>query len=250
MTGYESLFRRAADLYGKSQNSGTVTSTNYLTPAEQAALKREAAACGYDNMIFRGGMETAERRIALFLPYYMSGEDVDEEEYISAFEVTARFSDLSHRDYLGAILGLGVKREYVGDIIVADEKAYFFCLPSVAQHIALNLDKVGRYGVKTERIACGSVPEPERRTREVEFTVKSMRLDAVAAGIFGTSRASMSETIVSGFVSLNYEVCLRTDCGVSVGDVISVRGRGKSVIVSSGGTSRKGRVFVKAEIYL
>ena len=85
--------------------------------------------------------------------------------------------------------------------------------------------------------------------KQVSFTVKSMRLDAVAAGMFGLSRSSAADFIVAGDVSLNYSQCMKADAAVKEGDIISLRGKGKGAVGAGGGMSRKGRLFVNAEIY-
>ena len=122
-------------------------------------------------------------------------------------------------------------------------------MPSVEEHLLQNLDKVGRFGVKTAKIALSDIPVPERKVIKVAFTVMSMRLDAVAAGMFSVSRTECARLIEDGRVTLNYAEVLRTDAAVKPGDVISVRGFGKGEITEMGGTTRRGRQFVNAEIY-
>ena len=82
------------------------------------------------------------------------------------------------------------------------------------------------------------------------FTVKSLRLDAVAGNLFGLSRTAAAELIRAGAVSLNYVPCLRVDAPISEGDVLSIRGRGKGAVTAIGGQSRKDRTFLEAELYL
>jgi len=122
-------------------------------------------------------------------------------------------------------------------------------MPTVARHIALNLDHIGRYGASSSETPLSEVPAPHREMKERSFTVKSARLDAVAAGMFNISRTRAAELITQGLVQLNYRECLRTDAPVAEGDVLSARGFGKGSVKNVGGTSRKGRIFVLAEIY-
>ena len=112
------------------------------------------------------------------------------------------------------------------------------------------LEKVGRYGVTTEEIPLSDVPAPEKRVKKMSFTVKSLRLDAVAGNLFGLSRTSAAELIRLGAVSLNYSVCEKTDAPVREGNVISIRGKGKGSITQVGGRSRKDRLFIEAELWL
>ena len=226
-----------------------MTASFFLTPAERIALERWTRYGTDCTVLFTGGREECERQAAFFLPYYMDETAFDVSEYIRVLEVTAGFGEPSHRDYLGAALGLGIRREWVGDIWVQGSTAHIFCLKSVAEHLLSSLEKVGRYGVKTRQVSLDAIPVPERRVKAVRFTVKSLRLDAAASGMFGLSRTETAKFIAAGAATLNYEPCLRTDAPVKAGDIVSLRGKGKGTIVSAGGESRKGRLFVEAEIY-
>ncbi len=244
----DELIKRAEDLRERCERSCSVTNSLFLTPAEQYALSAWASRAADCSMILRGGVEGAERNVAFFLPFYMDEADFDESEYIRCVRVTAGFGQPGHRDYMGAVLGLGIKREWLGDIMVDGGVAHIFCLNTVADHLLASLDKVGRYGVKTAEIALSEAPVPKREVKEVTFSVMSLRLDAVAAGMFNLSRTSAAAMVAAGEVSLNYSECLRPDAQIQPGDIISVRGYGKGSLVSVGGQSRKGRTFVTAEI--
>ncbi len=244
----EELIKRGEDLRERCERSCCVTNTAFLTPAEQYALSAWASRAADCRMILRGGVDGAERCAAFFLPFYMEEDDFDESEYIRCIRVTAGFGQPGHRDYMGAVLGLGIKREWLGDIMVDGGVAHIFCLNTVAEHLIASLDKVGRYGVKTKEVALSEAPVPKREVKEVTFSVMSLRLDAVAAGMFNLSRTSAAAMIAAGEVSLNYSECLRPDAQLQAGDIISVRGHGKGTLASIGGQSRKGRTFVTAEI--
>ncbi len=244
----EELIKRAEDLRYRCERSCSVTNSLFLTPAEQYAISKWASRAADCKMIFRGGTGDSERNAAFFLPFYMDEADFDESEFIRCIKVTAGFGQPGHRDYMGAVLGLGIKREWLGDILVNEGTAHIFCLNSVAEHLLASLDKVGRYGVKTKEIALSEAPAPKREVKEVTFSVMSLRLDAVAAGMFNLSRTSAAAMIAAGEVSLNYSECLKCDAQVEPGDIISLRGHGKGSLASIGGQSRKGRTFVTAEI--
>ena len=243
----EEILKRAEDLARRCEGRGVPTNTGFLTPAERYALEHDPA-LREANMVFHGGHADAERSIAFFLPDWMEPDALDVSEYIRAIRLTAAFGEPGHRDYLGAILGMGVGREWVGDILVQGETAYVFCQPSVLRHL-LSIEKVGRCGVKAEETPLDGVPLQPRKTEERSFTVMSPRLDAVCAGMFRLSRTESARQIEAGLVSLNYTECLKTDQPVSEGDVLSLRGAGKGKLTAFGGSSRKGRLFVTAEIY-
>ena len=241
------LLKRGEDLARRCEQRGIVTNTGFLTPAERWALEHDPdlRTC---NMIFHGGYPDAERTIAFFLPDWMEADMLDPAGHIRALHRRAAFGAPGHRDYMGAILGMGVGREWVGDILVDGENAWVFCQPSVLRHL-LSIDKVGRYGVKAEEVPLDAIPEREWKTEERRFTVMSPRLDAVAAGLFHLSRTETARQIALGALALNYGECLKPDAPVREGDVLSLRGAGKGRVREIGGSSRKGRLFVTAELY-
>lgn len=240
------LIRRLEDLSSRCARSGAVTFTPFLTPAEQVtALCWMKHRCDCETLLF-GGHETCERKILFFVPEWM--EDFSPEDHIAALKLEAAFGTPGHRDYMGALLGMGVKREVVGDIWVDGQAATVFCSPSVAEHLAL-IEQAGRVSVKASVIPLSEVSPPELKRRPVSFTVQSPRLDAVCSDLFRISRETAAKQIRLGAAALNYLPCMKPDASVKEGDVISLKGSGKAQIVSVGGQSRKGRLFVNAEIY-
>lgn len=242
------FLKRAEDLRSRCEKRGIVTHTGFLTPAESYELNNWARHCTDCRLVLTGGHESCERAVAFFLPEYMEEEFFDPGEYIRAIGLTAHFGTPGHRDYMGALLGMGIGREWLGDIWVKDSEAVVFCLDSVCRHL-LSIEKVGRYGVKAKELSLAELPAPERKVKKLSFSVMSMRLDAVAAGMFSLSRSECSRHIAAGNVSLNYTQCLKPDASVKPGDIISIKGEGKGNVGETGGLSRKGRLFINAEIY-
>ena len=241
------LEKRGEDLARRCEQKGCVTNTGFLTPAERYALEHDPA-LRESRMLFSGGYPDAERTIAFFLPDWMEADMLELAEHIRALHLHAAFGSPGHRDYMGAILGMGVGREWVGDILVDGEDAYVLCQPSVLRHL-LSIDKVGRFGVKAGEIPLDSIPVQTRKVEERSFTVMSARLDAAVAGMFRLSRTESARQIEAGNVSLNYSPCLKCDAPVKEGDILSLRGAGKGRIAEIGGNSRKGRIFVKTEVF-
>ena len=241
------LLKRARDLAERCERSGTVCVSGFLSPAEQYELQTRLGyiPCG---LVFHGGGENCERAAAFFLPDYMTEEMLDVSEYICAMKLKAYFGQPGHRDYMGALLGMGIGREWLGDIQVEGDTAYVFCMKSVLRHL-LSIEKAGRYTVKASQVPLEEVPARKVETESLSFSVMSPRLDAVAAGLFHLSRTEAAKQIAAGNVSLNYAQCLKADCAVKEGDILSLKGKGKGSISGMGGTSRKGRLFVYGEIY-
>lgn len=241
------LIRRLEDLAARCEKSGTVTHSHFLTPAEQFQAAQLFKNKGI-RLLFHGGHPDCERKAAFFLPGYLEPDWFDPAEYLRAIRLTAHFGEPGHRDYLGALLGMGVGREWVGDLWVEGAGATVFCLPSVEKHL-LSIDKAGRVSLTAEAISLSEIPAPERKREERSFTVMSPRLDAVVAGMFRLSRSEAARQISLGMVSVNYELSNKTDYTVREGDILSLRGAGKGSVTGFGGNSRKGRLYVYTEIY-
>lgn len=242
------MLRRAEDLCQRCARSASVTHTGFLSPAERVQVEAWARHRADCSLLFCGGDKDCERTAAFFLPEWMEEDGFDPADYLSAMKITAYFGEPGHRDYMGAILGMGIGREWLGDIRVEGSTAWVFCMPSVLRHL-LSIEQVGRVSVKAEELPLSHVPAPKREVNSLSFSVMSLRLDAVLAGMFHLSRTEAAKQIAAGAVSLNYLECLKADQSVREGDVISLRGSGKGSVTGLGGTSRKGRLFVYAEVY-
>ncbi len=242
------LIRRAEDLAAQCERKNRLTATAFLTPAERRVLEQHFARAAL-KPVFSGGHPDCERTLALFLPDYLDEESPELSDELRAIRLTAYFGTPGHRDYMGALLGMGIARDRLGDIWVDGEGATVFCLPGVEKHL-LSIDKVGRVSVTAEPLPLDQVRAPERKTKPVSFSVMSPRLDAVAAGMFHLSRSEAARRIALGMVIVNDLVSDKQDLQLREGDVLSLRGAGKGRIVAFGGNSRKGRLFVNAEIYL
>ena len=244
----EELLRRVDDLYRRCEKANIVTNTTFLTPAEQAAATQSVKRLPGCRYLFHGGQEDCERKVLFFLPEWMAEEDFAAGDFLRALRIDAFCGTPGHRDYLGALLGLGVRREWVGDLRVEGQTAWVFCLPSVAEQLA-GLEQAGRVSVKAALVPLSAVPEPERKRREVRFTVQSLRFDAALAETFRLSRTQAVRLIAAGAASLNYLPCLKNDAPVTEGDILSLKGHGKATLAGIGGQSRKGRLFVTVEVW-
>ena len=244
------LFPRLRDLHKRCINKNIITNTFFLTPREQMEARdfcrREL---GTDPFFF-GGYPEAERRMAFFLPDWADPDTFDPSPYLKAIEARTPFAAPSHRDFLGSLMGMGIERECVGDILVRGEQAWFFLTPAIAPHVLDSMVHVGRDGVSLSEIDFEALPHFEAELKEVTFTVQSLRIDAVVSGIWKTSRSSVQDLVLRGDVTLNYFPCLDKDAAVQTGDMISLRHHGKAKILSADGKSKKGRTFVTAGVFI
>lgn len=216
-----------------------------------------------------GGCENAERQMAAFVPEALfscqdgvtagTGAGQREETHqelhfpVSCLHIrpqTPKFAEkLSHRDYLGAILGTGIERCKTGDIIMDDGSAWLFCCDTVAGYIAEELTSVRNTAVTVSRES-SLPPDVRRAEKEITGTVSSLRPDLVAALAFGKSRSAVSGMIAEGSMMINGK-CV-TSCGYHLknGDIISMRGLGKMRFNSALGETKKGKISVSVSRYL
>ncbi len=217
--------------------------TDFLSPAQQALAVKTAKSLGNAEFQLWGGYENAERKMGVFIPKRFTEPDYP----ITVLALKTRGEYPAHPEILGALTGLGVRREKIGDILASAEPPKLLCDTSIAPFLMENFTKAGRKAFRLEECEIGEVPEAEHEVRT--FTVPSLRLDCVAAEGFGMARTKMTELIKKGGASLNW---VETDApadGVREGDTVSLRGHGRLVITEIGGHSRKDRIFVTVKKY-
>ncbi len=242
----KALIARAEDTARICEKQYSPKAFGFLTPAEKMTVKN-----GFNpklfspdiNFKFFGGYAEAER--CLFLAYPDYAEESIDGEFISLIEIKGRdIATLSHRDFLGSILGLGIKREKLGDILCYDDRCLVFALTDIAEYIISNLDKVARCGVSASIADLSKSQIPKRKFEEIKTTVASLRLDAVVGAALKTSRANAAEAIREKRVSVNWQEMTDTSVKLSPGDVISIRGAGRFRLAEETTETKKGRVGI------
>lgn len=230
------------DLSCKTQ---TVMYTRFLTP-RQALLVGERLG-GICDIRFYGGFDGAERCIAAFVP-----NEWEELCYpICALKVdNLSKRALSHRDYLGSILALGISRELIGDIVVSDEGAVVMLCRDIADFVMMNLSKVGSVGIRLSVMKDTDTLGIEKSFKDTSGTVSSMRLDCVVSAALGKSRTGAAALITDGLVNVNYNAVKNVSYTVKDGDVISVRGFGKMIVETDLALTKKGRVHINIRKYI
>ncbi len=233
------LLRKINDLIQTSRKQYAVVYSAFLDPSQQALIGTVTEF--YGQVEFCGGYEHAERRICRIRTDEYNAES-DPPIALFTAEATDRNAALSHRDVLGALMGLGIKRELIGDILPNGHSPQFFCLESIADYLSTNLTKIGRCTVHLTRSPTASLTEQPRLQKNVN--VSALRLDCVTAEGFGLSRTKAADAIRKGAVSLNWLVCTDPSQEIKAGDRISFRTKGKLEVLSLSGTSKKGRLFL------
>ena len=153
--------------------------------------------------------------------------------------------ELSHRDYLGSLLGLGIERRLTGDILVRPDGADVLIVPGIGEFLLNELHRIGPVEVKTEmRLRMEELMVPEARIEIIRDSLSSIRLDSVVSSAFRISRGKAAEAIRKGLVSVDHAECIKPDAAVSEGTSIVLKGKGKAVLAETGGESRKGRIRI------
>lgn len=217
--------------------------TAFLSPQEQAAATRLLNALGQrEGYVFWGGYDGAERQRLLFLPDWMDGPD---DTAAAALRALCRSgATLTHRDFLGSLMALGLTREKIGDILVESGGCQVLVDPSSLDFLVQNWDSAGREKLTVSPLPLEALTVPEAAVKEVRDTVSSLRLDNVLAAGFSISRGKAAEAVEKGAAQVNWTVCQKPDKPVAAGDTITCRGLGKCVLDSVGGPTKKGRLPV------
>ena len=221
--------------------------TFFLDEHQQMLCRKLLASECFENYLFFGGYEGAQRCILGLFPPYCEADP-------SAFPMKAvsfkyRKTDvLTHRDFLGCLMSLGIERNTVGDIIVSEGQAAAFIYDTVVPSVLL-IKKIGRVGVEASE-GMNGITVPEQKYTSVTGTVASLRLDSVLSVALRLSREKTAALIRSGNVQVNYVVSLLTDTKTAQGDVFSVKGYGKFVLSEVGSVTKKDRIHITVNKYI
>ena len=245
------LLAKLLDKHQLCQERNVPACSAFLSPGEQALVQQLFAHLPQGTQRFFGGYAGAERRICAFLPPWMEAEDFEAQSPLCALTVAVPpMALLSHRDYLGALMGLGITREKLGDILPAEAGCQLVLLEDVLPILLDQWEKVGRYPIRLSPLPLKALQLAPAETKLIRHTVASLRLDAVVGAGFSLSRGEAARMIQAGRVSLNHLPCDKTDRLVAEGDTISCRGLGKCVLTQVGGKSRKGRTVIELERFV
>ncbi len=239
------LSAHIADLQRLSLKSGVPRFSLFLN--EREAVVADNSVKG--RPCFFGGYDGAARVVCGFLEETYASELLPSDVFpIVPLTFVFRERDtLSHRDFLGALLSLEIKRELVGDILTAEGYAVVFVHETAAELVSA-LDKIGKVGVRCEKGI--TKPLPSQQTQRIDTTVSSLRLDCIVSAAVNTSRDKSASLIKSGMVNADFSPCLNVSAEVKENTVISVRGHGRYRLSEIIGETLKGRIRVVIEKYI
>lgn len=256
---FDSLFARLDDLK-ECAVRGNVGISAFFSPREEYAATQYLKSRNTDFILF-GGYSNAERKKIYFLPDFIESGDPQNIDVIVEYGFSTEidclkisgsgFEELSHRAVMGSLLGLGIERDAIGDIVMIDNRnAVFFCDSQLTRFFEESLERVGRDKVKVKRIELDESILPERKFLTVNDTVASARIDCVVAALCSVSRERAKELLSASFVELNYECVERPDREVVTPATVSVRGFGKFLVNSLSDKTKKGRFKLVAKKFL
>ncbi len=222
-------------------------SSCFLSPREQEMVQYLFGQ--QEGLQFFGGYPDAERRMLIYLPDYMDPEDTDG-MMVCLRGAFYEHDTLTHRDFLGALMGIGIARETVGDICVDQGSCDFFVTPEVAPYVLQNLESAGRTKLKLSPIPLSEVHIPQAETVEIRDTVASLRLDSILSSGFRVARSVAAQCVTAGKVAINGLPCEKPDKLLQQGDKISLRGSGKIRLTTVNGQTKKGRISVVIDRYV
>ncbi|MBQ2754014.1 MAG: hypothetical protein IJF30_00990 [Clostridia bacterium] len=222
--------------------------TKFLNGREQVLAKYVFNSMGV-SYVFFGGYDQYERAVAVCFT---------DEVYLDTYIYPVKILDinvrdgykLNHRDYLGSIMGLGIKREMIGDIIADKSGAKVFVYDEIAEYLKLQISKIGNLGASVEIYEIGDIVIPQRQYKDISFTVSSPRIDSIVSGATGVSRGDAATLISGGNVSLNWETVASHSKTAEQSQILSVKGYGRYKIDSIGGVTKKGRIFVTVKKFI
>ncbi len=244
---------KVLDRAEQARQRGILTATDFLSPQQQMQAMELLYQAGVPetDYVRTGGYEGAERRLMLFLPDWLEPEDAESQSPICLLRASYRAeAQLTHRDFLGSLMGLGIVREKIGDILVSEESCDLLVLDSVADYLTTGWDTAGRTRLRVAQTPLCNIHIPQLRCQEVRDTVSSLRLDAVAASGLKLARGKAADLVESGRVQVNWVICQKPDKLLEEGDIVSARGFGKFEVAEVGGVTRKGRISVLIKRYL
>jgi RNA-binding protein YlmH len=223
--------------------------TNFLNPRQLYIL--ETIVNRYEGVSFQtfGGFASAEMKRAVAFPdYFTPGTD---DYNITTFQIDypSKFATLSHGQILGSIMGSGIDRDVIGDIVTDGFNWQFMCESEMADYVQDQVDRIGKIKVKLKRIGPEQIIIPVDEGEELTTTVASLRVDALVSEGFHISRHHAKELVEGGMIKVNWEDANRPDLETSIQDIISVRGFGRISITDIAGTTKKGKIRIGIKVY-
>ena len=242
-----------AKLWDKIQagmRRGIMANTCYLSLREQEMARYLFGDA--EGLHFFGGYADAERKMLVYLPEYLDEDALmaDDSPVVCLHAAFYEGDSPSHRDFLGALMGIGIGRETIGDICVGKQHCDFFVTAEIAPYLQQNFLSAGRAKLSLSAIPLDQAAIPEPEVKQIKDTLASLRLDSVISSGFRIGRSLASQYVTAGKAAIDGLPCEKPDKAVSEGAKISVRGLGKIKLTTVNGQTKKGRISVVIDRYV
>lgn len=230
--------------------------TDFLDMYQISLVKSFMKKIDFENYILYGGFENAERNVLIIYPDKYNANMIEKNysKIIKVIRITLNDEEkgqYSHRNYLGGIVKVGMKREKVGDILVSDDGADILVKDETAETLKQELGTLTRFeNSKIEIVDLQDLREQEIKVEELSIIVPSLRLDNFVSDLAKTSRSKSVQIIDSERVFINGQNETKASKQVKLGDIITIRGKGRFVVKEFSGTTRSGRTVIKIEKYV
>jgi len=221
--------------------------TEFLTPYEQQQVIGIINSFQEITYKIEGGYQGAERQVITIFHDYLPHETVTSSVTLLKIKNKNRFKTLSHRDYLGSIMNLGLKRDKIGDIIVHEDYCHMVVDSEIGDYIRFQLQKVGNSPVEVEIDEFENIEKPHEPVKEISGSVSSLRLDAILGLACKLSRKDAQNLIKKGDVKVNFQETLKTAQELQEGDLISAKGFGRIKLRALGKETKSGRIKITLE---
>ncbi len=237
--------RKVLDKLEKVIDYYTEESTDFLDPYQRklcySFLNRFTDVSYHEE----GGYSEAERKSIIIYPSYKDQYEIN--NFVTAILIKGnfKFSNLSHRDYLGAILSLGIKREKIGDILIHEDFGQIILHKEIIDYILYNFKNIGRQSVQVKEIKFNDVVKAKENYDEIIVTVPSLRLDAILSAGYNISRAKSFNYIKNSKIKVNWQPINQSSHEINEGDLMSTKGLGRMILHKIEGKSRKERIRIR-----
>lgn len=214
-------------------------STDFLDPYER--LLAQSILNKFTDLKYTesGGLKDSERKIITIFPDYI--EEILNPD-IEVLRVKGDLVELSHKDFLGALMNLGINRNKIGDILLHEEYTDIICKREICDFIFFNLEKVGNKNVEIRKSDVDDLVAIDLEYKEIFKTISSLRLDTYISACYNLSRSKSIKLIKSRKVKVNWQLIDKSFTEVDEGDMISVKGFGRSILHSTGGLTKKDNI--------
>jgi RNA-binding protein YlmH len=223
--------------------------TDFLDPREQEIVFSVIGDHSEVKVSFQGGVMDTERKRALLYPDYFQPENDDFKLTLFEVKYASKFITLQHRQVLGALMSLGIKRSKFGDIRFSNETVQFVCAREISDYLITNFLEVGRSKVTLIEKELNEFSPQAEVYQEIVTTVSSLRLDVIGSAVYNISRQKIQPLITNGLVKVNWKTVESVSFECREGDTLSVRGYGRSKVTAIEGKTKKDRFRIVFHVW-